>query len=370
MITHHFFSSISIASSCTPSNCIAQCQPSCSDDQVCVLGTMSNCGQCPASKCMSKEALGLSPSDSNSNNGQDNNNNDNNDNGALIGGLVGGLLGGGILVGGLVYCIFQYRKKSKTTLPIAFHTTTRLHKQQQQQQHYNHHNSLNDFSDIPRPMSENTRDSTCHSITSGVIPIAYIPPSYHIQQEAYYQQQQRPHSSSSSSSTNSYMKSNQPWTTSSTATPHATSSNTAVENPFQDPRHSQYSIDDDDDDDMSSKHHSMISTTQTASHHAVQVTRAKPQILRVNTVRDLKRGDSVRTILTKSDDLSRSNTLELKNPSSNGQQDPFQDDRYTVENDDDEQPSSRPVTNHSLGSTVGDGEITIFWSGQQPFSSH
>jgi hypothetical protein len=196
-----------------------------------------------------------------------------------------------------------------------------------------------------------------------------------MQQEIYQQNQLYQTSSSSASSPLP-----NPSATPTTMISHSTTT-TVVANPFQDPRHSQYTIDEDedDDDDMSSRHHSVISTGQQASHHAVQVTRAKPQILRVNTVRvnDLKRGDSVRTILTKSEqqdeDESRSNTLNdgnrAKSPPGVGEQDPFQDERYTVDDDDmDDLRSSRPVTNHSLGSTLGDGEITIFWSGEQPSS--
>ncbi|KAI8341943.1 hypothetical protein BC941DRAFT_499461 [Chlamydoabsidia padenii] len=351
-----FFTSSSAQSSCSPDNCVAQCQPSCSNTDVCVLSTMSNCGQCPASKCLSRAALGLSDTnDSSNNNGGDNN-------AGLIGGLVGGLVGGGFLIGGLVYWINK-RKSATASLPIVFQS--RQHQQQYGMDTNGYNNDNNPrLSDIPRPMSESTRDSACHSITSGVIPIAYIPPSHHMQQEIYQQQQQY-HLSTSAST----VKPNQPSTT-------------TTENPFQDPRQSQYTLnddDDDDDDDMSSRHHSIISTGQQTAHQAVQVTRAKPQILRVNTVRvnDLKRGGSVRTILTKSDQdtttLSRSNTIDTKSSitsNNGGEQDPFQDTVMdSNDNDDNDLRPSRPTTNHSLGSTLGDGEITIFWSGQQSGTS-
>lgn len=373
-------SSSAQSSSCNPSDCVAQCQPSCSETEVCVLSTMSSCGQCPASKCMDKSALGIGNNSSNNNSGGQNSEN----NGELIGGLVGGLVGGGLLIGALAFCVYRYRRTTKTSLPIAFQTTTRHNHQQQQQQQQrqrgmaSENNAYPRLSDIPRPMSESTRDSACHSITSGVIPIAYIPPSHHMQQEIYQQDQLYRTTSPMTAPPN-------PSATPTTMISHSTTT-TAVANPFQDPRLSQYTVgddDDDDEDDMSSRHHSIISTSQQASHHAVQVTRAKPQILRVNTVRvnDLKRGDSVRTILTKSDKqddeddgeyshgLSRSNTANgkgTKSPPNAGEQDPFQDDRYAVDEDEmDDIRSSRPITNHSLGSTLGDGEITIFWSGQQ-----
>lgn len=124
---------------CTPSNCVAKCNPSCSSDQVCVLGTMSECGVCPRSSCVSRSLLGggggssggdgsssSSGSDSSSNgNGSGGNNSsshgNNNDQGTLIGGVVGGLLGAGLVVSAAGYAGFRYRQKKRNTLPFAFH---------------------------------------------------------------------------------------------------------------------------------------------------------------------------------------------------------------------------------------------------------
>lgn len=143
---------------------MAQCQPSCSTTDVCVLSTMSNCGQCPASKCMSRAALGLSDDSNNSNNSNSGDGDDNN--AGLIGGLVGGLIGGGLLIGGLAFCINRYRKRSATaSLPIVFQANTRHH-QQQQQQHFSMNTAggySNDDNSYPRPMSESTRDVSRNS---------------------------------------------------------------------------------------------------------------------------------------------------------------------------------------------------------------
>lgn len=124
---------------CTPSNCVAKCNPSCSLDQVCVLGTMSECGVCPRSSCVSRSLLGggggssggdgsssSSGSDSSSNgNGSGGNNSsshgNDNDQGTLIGGVVGGLLGAGLVVSAAGYAGFRYRQKKRNTLPFAFH---------------------------------------------------------------------------------------------------------------------------------------------------------------------------------------------------------------------------------------------------------
>ncbi|CAO3595809.1 unnamed protein product [Absidia cylindrospora] len=344
-----FSTSISAqSSSCKPVNCVAQCQPSCSGTDVCVLSTMSNCGQCPPSKCMSKSALGISsPSDNNSSNKttDDSNKQQGGDNNSsLIGGLVGGLVGGGLLIGGLALCIHRSRRNITSTLPF----------QPSAQQHSMENKSViyPSLSDVPRAMFEYTRNSTSHSIASGVIPITYIPPSHQIQQSI--------HSLPNSNAT------------------------TATENPFQDPHHSPYTVDintttttttnnnndgDDDDDDMSSRHHSVISADAYPSHHAIQMTRAKPQILRVSS---LRRNGSAPTLSTKPSHeeqgpkwMRGNSTIELAtttgSKSNTNQENPFSPD----DDDDDLPGSSRPSMNQSLGSTLGDGEITIFWHGQQ-----
>ncbi|KAI8065639.1 hypothetical protein BC940DRAFT_73930 [Gongronella butleri] len=356
------------STSCQPSNCVATCQPGCSSSQYCVLGTMTQCGECPASKCVDSSSIGLGGDGSN-NGGSDNN-------GPLIGGLVGGLLGAGLLAACIGFGLYKYRKNRKRSLPIAFQATQSMA-------------SMPTPSYRPsviraRPFSESTAAST-PSITSGVIPVAYIPPS---------QDMHLPHPSQHNTPLNSSALAPAPHRRVSQLNPAAalpsSTSTTPAENPFADPRNSQYSdysVDDDDDDK---------SQTNAAAYRPVQFTRARAQIVRVNTVRDLQRGNSVRTI-TKSDQDAASPTPESNSTSSttpdapstpittttsttgtmasttaastptavHDAQNPFQDDVYTVDddnNDDDAPRSTRPVTNHSIASsTQGDGEITIMW---------
>ncbi|ORZ07650.1 hypothetical protein BCR42DRAFT_442612 [Absidia repens] len=324
---------------------------------------MSNCGQCPPSKCMSRSALGISsPPDNNSSHKTTDDGNEQQggeNNSSLIGGLVGGLVGGGLLIGGLALCIHRSRRNITRALP--FQSSVQQHHQQQQQQQSS--SFMNNkfviypsLSDVPQAMLEHTRNSTSHSIASGVIPITYIPPSHQIQQ-----------------SINSLPNSN---------------ATTAIENPFQDPHHSPYAVkinttssssskkddDNDDDDDMSSRHHSVISADVYPSHHAIQMTRAKPQILRVSS---LRRNGSAPTLSTKPSHevhgtkwMRGNSTIELATTttgtkSGEDQENPFQSNLSTDDADDDLPGSSRPSMNQSLGSTLGDGEITIFWHGQQ-----
>ncbi|KAG2186171.1 hypothetical protein INT43_002609 [Umbelopsis isabellina] len=51
---------------CQPSGCQAQCTPACSEDQVCSLTTMQRCGMCPPSQCVNKSTLDLPSSKSSS----------------------------------------------------------------------------------------------------------------------------------------------------------------------------------------------------------------------------------------------------------------------------------------------------------------
>ena len=102
-------------SSCTPLNCIATCTPNCAVDESCILRTMTSCGICPASLCMSRAILGLPPLPNNSNSSTENNSN----NSGLIGGIVGGLIGLGILVA-IGICFYIKRGRKKRQLPFTF----------------------------------------------------------------------------------------------------------------------------------------------------------------------------------------------------------------------------------------------------------
>ncbi|KAG0183000.1 hypothetical protein DFQ29_000811 [Apophysomyces sp. BC1021] len=356
---------------------------------------MSQCGVCPASECISKSYL--YPSSNNN----DSDSNDGGSNASLIGGIVGGLVGGGVLLAVAGYVGFRYKKK-KNTLPLAFCGKSMPGKLE---------------------VGPQTRE-----VMSGVIPVAYIPPSRDIESnDSLSEHPQNPNPAATAPVYSKYM---------SMSTFHQTKKNSTwrPDDPFSDHhstdehkagtrRSSQFlslggrSEFDDDDDDLSNRG-SMASSvghihTPVKATQAFQVTRAKPQILRVNTMRvdgggGLNRSGSVRTILTKEESptsgLTRSNTtpirrrppppseggpaIELTSPTSPddrtkrhisappASEDPFHDRHSVSESPMEEQTAphttstenvssgrSHPQITDSVVSAPGDGEITIFWSG-------
>lgn len=183
-------------------------------------------------------------------------------------------------------------------------------------------------------------------VMSGVIPVAYVPPS----RDSVRTQDQQPRPISQD--TPSIEREQQQYdhaVRSSTLyrfkqqqqqihqqLPHNERLSTSNDNPFSD----TMVVDDDDDEDRES----VIQPT-TATY---QVMRARPQIMRVNTVRvqdGLTRQGSTRTILTKEDELD----------------DPFHDRHHTNTN-----LENNPTD--SILSGPGDGEITIFWDGKRSSS--
>ncbi|KAI7853390.1 hypothetical protein BDC45DRAFT_511106 [Circinella umbellata] len=114
---------------CQPSHCKAQCVPTCSSSQRCILDVMKKCGECPVSQCVSLASLGISATTTTThgdmNNGSINKNaNDtttfvsstntsNKDKTGLIAGLTTGLVVGAAIVvaiAGLVY----FKRKRRT----------------------------------------------------------------------------------------------------------------------------------------------------------------------------------------------------------------------------------------------------------------
>ncbi|KAI8391532.1 uncharacterized protein BYT42DRAFT_543067 [Radiomyces spectabilis] len=294
---------------------------------------MAGCGVCPEYKCFAKSVVegnggGANPADTSSSS-----------NGPLIGGLVGGMIGAGLVFSAAGYAGFRYRKNKRTTLPLAFQSKSRPT------------TPRSGPPPVTPPMAKNL---------SGVIPVTFIQPSPGLRPMSQY---------------------------------------TDVTDPFGDDAtisrrtsHLSYSY---NNDDASSRPDSMASSihqdyTPVRATHAVQVTRAKPQILRVNTVRvndGLSRNGSVRTVLTRDDSgasLTRSNTSPSRfqpntshpstvDPSLRENQDPIHrpistpttienpfHDRYHIK-----EPELSPQTRvtDSVVSAPGDGEITIFWSG-------
>lgn len=131
-------------------------------------------------------------------------------------------------------------------------------------------------------------------------------------------------------------------------------------------------------------------TTPSKTGYAIAVSRARPQIMRVNQIQipssdGLNRSSSVRTVLTREANLSRSNTAparrvhkpptpqprpltmlnpEQQQPSSSlaapDNEDPFHD-RHSISVEDLNRPSSSSLQ-HVDSRTLGDGEITIYWN--------
>lgn len=276
------------------------------------MGTMTTCGVCPGSKCISRAALGL-PSVSTpvakTSSGS----------GALIGGIIGGIFGGGLLICGLGYLIIRHRRKNNNSLPLAFRSPNKLHR-------------LERTSPMDEEMLERTNST--RQVMSGVIPVTFIPPS-------------RPESS---------------LTIPEAETPEArygsfsTFANHHEDNdPFSDrPISNAHSI-------MTTTTHTYSrrgSMESTISHHqtatvvqATQVMRAKPQIMRVNTIKpqnSITRNGSLKSIKPEKFQAMPKAIVE---------EDPF-DDKNKVE----PLPERRQVTD-SVVSAPGDGEITIFWNG-------
>ncbi|KAI9493392.1 hypothetical protein BDB00DRAFT_379071 [Zychaea mexicana] len=262
---------------------------------------------------------------------------------------------------------------------------------------------------------------------SGVIPIAYIPPSRQSSEHVYNrpantieeQQQQYDNAVAQTSYprynkflSQSFRKSDlQRQST-------ATALTAADDNPFSDDHHSRNSVLTTDDERASiASSVAHVTKTPVKATQAYQMQRAKPQIMRVNTVRvnngaGLTRSGSTRTVLTRdSTQLSRSNTAptrhqqqqqqtekQQQNPGEeNGQQqhvpvqladveqrpssapaaqlndedDPFHD-RHSATNASSASSSSeklRPQITDSMVSGPSDGEITIFWDAHRSTQS-
>ncbi|KAI8064381.1 hypothetical protein BC940DRAFT_369321 [Gongronella butleri] len=281
-------------SSCTPSNCPVVCEPSCSDGTTCVLGTMRACGVCPSSTCISNSVLGIpSSSASSGNQGPD---------ASMIGGLVGGLVGGAILLITAIYFLFRYQRGKKRNLPTFMARTNK-----------------SGHSFIP---SVHTTASTTFSKTQIQEMVSGIPG---------YRMSAAPMPSSLSQQVfpaePATFKPDARFSTASQlpdppAIVHQRDSKAEI-------------VEIDDDDDRSSV--SSVSQRGSAvltnvgqmqqaqrSAQAFQLTRVRPQIMRVNTIRQneaeqsspttpLQRSGSVRTILTRDNSikstLSRSNTM-------------------------------------------------------------
>ncbi|KAG1175779.1 hypothetical protein G6F70_003879 [Rhizopus microsporus] len=267
---------------------------------------MTSQGVCPDPKCMPPQVLGL-PSSDNSNGSN------NSSNAGLIGGLVGGLVGGGALLAIAGFLLIRYRRK-KNKIPLGLkkaivnnHSKRSITPRQEEEMQYNRNSK----------------------VMSGVIPVAFVPPTASRAQSSILDLDDGRHASVS---TFTSVASSQ-W------------QNGNAENPF-------------DDHHLSTRNSIMTQSylggvsrrTSTDSNleqprtatvvQATQVVRAKPQIMRVDTVK-------IQDGVTRSASFKK--TLKPE------KEDPF-DDKNKASS-----PSSKPTD--SVVSGPADGEITIFWSG-------
>lgn len=224
---------------------------------------------------------------------------------------------------------------------------------------------------------------------SGVIPVAYIPPSPEVMQErtsAYHQTDMTAQQQRYDNAVHSTLKRGR-----SSVPPEQQQH----DNPFADAHRNSVMTDLTDDDSRRESVASSVvqAATRNVPTHAYQATRARPQIMRVDTLRvngGLSRSASTRTALVPEHNtttLTRSNTDITKQPRTrmltvtreeseerpgsapaavlSADDDPFHD-RHSATTDIDNPAygrSSHAQTTDSMVSGPGDGEITIFWDG-------
>lgn len=317
---------------------------------------MTTCGVCPTPKCVSRSTLGLPNID-------DSGPSSNSSNAGLIGGLVGGLLGAGLIIGALIYLFIRRRNKNKDNLPLAFRSKQR-----------NNNNTA---------VNEEMQERASRQVMSGVIPVTFIPPTASNHNSMYTESEaETPRSRYGSFAT------------------FANHHDDDLENPFS-------------DRPISNAHSIMTTTTTTTDYHgrrdsieshvsrqqvatvvqATQVMRAKPQIMRVNTVKveGLSRSGSFKKTI-QPENASSSNstptsrtttplptaspllptaivTTTTTTPTITEEDDPFDDkNKVTTTSptaaytDSVIGPRNNKPTD-SVMSAPGDGEITIFWNG-------
>lgn len=273
---------------------------------------------------MSRAALGLSPINTTgpvatSNGGS----------GPLIGGIVGGILGFGLLLGGGIFLFLRNRKR-KNALPLAFRSPNQLHH-------------------LERTIPATVMDEEMQERMSGVIPVTFIPPS-------------RPESTLTVSEAETPRSHHGSFST------FANHVDNSSENPFNDrPISNAHSI-----MSTSTNNYSRRGSMESTMSHqqvatvvqATQILRARPTIMRVNTVKTpdgVKRSGSLKTIkpepvttTPKNSNTITATTTAATTTTTTNDDNPF-DDKNKIE-------PERKVTD-SVVSAPGDGEITIFWNG-------
>ncbi|GAN07924.1 hypothetical protein MAM1_0182d07429 [Mucor ambiguus] len=315
---------------------------------------MTTCGVCPVPKCVPRSTIGLPDIEDTTDNGSSSN-------AGLIGGLVGGILGAGLIVGVLIFLMIRRRIKKKNNIPLAFRSKQRS-------------NSNNNTA-----VNEEMQERASRQVLSGVIPVTFIPPTASSHNSMYTESEaETPRSRYGSFAT------------------FANQNQDDLENPFS-------------DRPISNAHSIMTTTTTTTDYHgrrdsiesnvsrqhvatvvqATQVMRAKPQIMRVNTVKvqdGVTRSGSFKKTIQPDHASSPASTpisahsrattpLPVAFPAATSitiaeDDDPF-DDKNKVTS------AASPTTSYtdsvvgprnnkptdSVMSAPGDGEITIFWNG-------
>lgn len=324
------------------------CSPSCNSDQVCTKKSMTDCGICPALLCMSRTALGLPPL-ATSSDVSSSDQGSSNETGVLVGGILGGLVGFGILVGIGIYCYIKKNKRGK--LPFAFTSGNASHIVQSQEKfHQSHLQSPQQVTPHPAVIAALSHQSTITTTSSSsrYIGLANLANGGHLQRQPSMTSTANNHviqtplyntdthtntTSSNTSTSNTAITGNVPEEfESKIALQNKRISEILYNNPrlSQQPqplpqphiqhaqqRYSAYTTTDDDFDDDEEDRRSTLSTSTTQSNYlpqtatatslqAIQVARAKPQIMRVNSVKStsgLNRSESVRTVLTAIEDI-------------------------------------------------------------------
>lgn len=260
---------------------------------------MITCGVCPSSQCIPKSSIPnsnkIATGGSSTLHSPE-----------TIGGLVGGILGAGLILGLSGYLFIRHKNKQHINLPLTFHHDQKT------------------ASIVPE--KEVSRE-----IVPSIIPTPYVPPTnsiYSSVRSSYYSEAETPRSHVASFATFAQNRNDD-------------------DNPFNDRPISlatSFLTTTTNTDSKRGSAESFVLQNRTATTvKATQILRAKPQIMRVNTVRiqedGLARNGSLKKTLQPENKTEvQANKLSID--------DPF-DDRHVVR--------------QSTSNNTADGEITIFF---------
>lgn len=288
---------------------------------------------------------------------------------------MGGLLGAGLIVVILIFLFIRRRNKKRSNLPLAF----RGNKQRD-----NNINSSN------ATVNEEMQERTSRQVMSGVIPVTFIPPTPSSHNSMYTEssEAETPHSRYGSFATFANHPDDHdlenPFSDRPISNAHSIMTTTTTTTDYPSRRNSVES---------NVSHQQMATVVQAAT----QIMRAKPQIMRVNTVRiqdGLSRSGSFKKTIQPDNTVHPSNhvttctSTTVATPRSitpppptitttsttikttqNNDDDPFDDKNKvtttspTSSYTDSVVGSRNNKPTDSVMSAPGDGEITIFWNG-------